>query len=82
MANDAFSAARWDHWLLLISFISFAIYGLWLSAQWKRPYRRRHQRVKRVKRVNRERIYQPTQLSKIKLTKKRQVVLRSLGIRK
>ncbi|MEM9946285.1 MAG: hypothetical protein AAF810_09515 [Cyanobacteria bacterium P01_D01_bin.36] len=35
MSNEGFDAGQWSHWLLVISFVSIASYGLWLSWQWK-----------------------------------------------
>jgi len=41
MDNAGFSVSRWDHWLLIASFVGVASYGLWMSGQWKR---KRHER--------------------------------------
>lgn len=35
MNDAALDITRWDHWLLLVSFIAIAASGLWLSWQWK-----------------------------------------------
>lgn len=33
--SAGFNVGRWDHWLLVISFVGIASYGLWLSWQWR-----------------------------------------------
>ncbi|MGD1866488.1 MAG: hypothetical protein ACFB0D_18205 [Phormidesmis sp.] len=35
MDSAGFNVGRWDHWLLVISFVGIASYGLWLSWQWR-----------------------------------------------
>ena len=39
MDNVGFDAARWDHLLLVVSFVAIALMGLRLSHQWKRAQR-------------------------------------------
>ncbi|MEL6555522.1 MAG: hypothetical protein AAFQ63_18990 [Cyanobacteria bacterium J06621_11] len=41
MDSSGFSAARWDHWLLVVSFLGLAGYGLRLSWQWRRIAKQR-----------------------------------------
>lgn len=47
MTNTGFEASRWDHWLLIVCFISVASYGLWISWQWREDQRKKqlHQRM-------------------------------------
>ncbi|MEL6139121.1 MAG: hypothetical protein AAFQ61_13225 [Cyanobacteria bacterium J06626_23] len=33
--GDAFDPTRWDHWLLILCFLSISAVGLWLSWQWR-----------------------------------------------
>ena len=43
--DSAFDATRWEHWLLIASFLSLAVYGLRLSWQWRRAAKRRQRTV-------------------------------------
>lgn len=47
MDDAEFSWLRWDHWLLVASFVAIAFYGLQLSHQWKREAKQKQ--VRRMK---------------------------------
>lgn len=49
-----FDSARWDHWLLLICFGAIAIWGLWLSRQWRKEDRERQAKIRMARRLMRE----------------------------
>ena len=51
MNNTGFEASHWDHWLLILCFVSVASYGLWLSWQWRSERRQKWLRQRMAQRL-------------------------------
>ncbi len=44
MDGAGFDSDRWDHWLLIVSFLAIATYGIWSTWQWNQSIRRANEK--------------------------------------